>query len=780
MKNFEKKSLYQSSQSGFSILEVLMGIAIFAIGMLALASLQGALTRSSAEAKVRSTAVNIAEQVIENQRGFTALAGGSFSYSGIVDIPLASAIKFDSQMTRNPTTPVGMVYTVTQDVTDYYYDLASDTDTTKKAFTTLPPTGVSIPDFKTVVVTVAWGDNRDYVIDESNTAGNLDGGSVEVSATISVASVTGALRVTESTDDDVIAPDIVYTPGQNPDVVSLSLGDSKFKESLTPEPKVYRDNLETRFDVVTYSQSGAGSLFLRREEFVAVSCDCSLRAASADNPGRTPAIWAGDEYTEPELVTKPFGVVSNNNVDQSPLCDMCCNDHHDASGSGDGAYDPSRPTTEYGDDGNHKHYSRNPQGVLVEAAVGVDYVEACRFVRKDGFFRLTQDFRLEGLNTFPADYLVTQAQVTAYSQYVTNQVYVDSDTNTYVPRAIQLGTGYQLDANPPTVATAPRTAYGETAAAGDLTNGYTFLPTTTSAEFQQLRSRSIYVDNLSNDLRTVISCIEGLSDTELAAADKTTCQSGDVVLDKTGSFNILEIIPFFEVQTTYLNDWEKDTLAGGEFTLTRDNVTTSDADGPTHSRGLVTKVLSDGNDMVHTIANRGVVGLTSTDPINNLDYRLPVPSAESGLWPPGDIDVRIGADTSEQPGTTITGTLSSAVGGLKAANVTLVGVDATCSYVTTSGEFTCFVPTSNADTAFIRLSNFQKPPKTVYICSSHQYNALGGSPGELEVENNNDTGTQTKDIILTHALEVPESPAESYRIWITDEACPTGGGGIGT
>ena len=780
MKNFDKKSRYQSYQSGFSILEVLMGIAIFAIGMLALASLQGALTRSSAEAKVRSTAVNIAEQVIESQKGFTALAGGSFSYAGIVDIPPESAIKFDSQMTRNPTTPVGMVYTVTQDVTDYYYDLASDTDSTKKAFTTTAPTGVSIPDFKTIVVTATWGDNRDYVIDEANTAGNLDGGSVEVSATISVASVTEALRVIESTGDDVIAPDIIYTPGQNPDVVSLSLGDSKFKESLTPEPKVYRDNLETRFDVVTYSQSGAESLFLRREEFVAVSCDCTLRAASADNPGRTPAIWAGDEYTEPELVTKPFGVVSSNNVDQSSLCGSCCNDHHDASGSGDGAYDPSRPTTEYKDNGNHKHYSANNQGVLVEAAVGDDYVEACRFVRKDGFFRLTQDFRLEGLNTFPADYLVTQAQVDAYSLYVTNEVYIENDTTTYVPGAIALGTGYQLDANPPTVATAPRTAYGETAAADDLTNGYTFLPTTTSAEFQQLRSRSIYIDNLSNDLRTVISCIEGLSDTELATADKTTCQSGDVVLDKTGSFNILEIIPFFEVQTTYLNDWRKDTVGGGEFTLTNENVTTSDANGPTHSRGLVTKVLSNGNDMVHTIVNRGVVGLTSTDPINNLDYQLPVPPVESDSWPPGDIDVRIGSDTSEQPGTTITGTLSSSVGGLKAADVILVGVDATCNYVTTSGEFTCFVPDSNAGTAVIRLSNIQKSPKTVYVCSSHQYNVLGGSPGELEVVNNTVSSAETKDIILTRALEVPESPAEPYRIWLTETACPTGIGGIGT
>ena len=56
MKNYAKLSHLMTRQSGFSIMEVMIGIAIFAIGMLALASLQGALTRSTAEAKVRAEA----------------------------------------------------------------------------------------------------------------------------------------------------------------------------------------------------------------------------------------------------------------------------------------------------------------------------------------------------------------------------------------------------------------------------------------------------------------------------------------------------------------------------------------------------------------------------------------------------------------------------------------------------------------------------------------------------------------------------------------------------
>ena len=90
MKNFKNTCRYQFGQAGFSLLEVLIGIAIFAIGMLALASLQGALTRSSAEAKVRTTAVNIAEQIIEGHKGFNLID----DFTGIVD----QTIYFDSEM----------------------------------------------------------------------------------------------------------------------------------------------------------------------------------------------------------------------------------------------------------------------------------------------------------------------------------------------------------------------------------------------------------------------------------------------------------------------------------------------------------------------------------------------------------------------------------------------------------------------------------------------------------------------------------------------------------
>ena len=174
-------------QHGFSLLEVLIGIAIFTIGMLALASLQGALTRSTVEAKVRSTAVNIAEQIIETQRGFSQVssADGVVAYNDITDITSDSPLIFDSTMTRDPDNPVGVIFTVTQEVTDYYYNLVGD------SFTTTQPADINNSVYKTVSVSVSWNDDRNFVIDEGKeTSDNLGGGQLVVAATISALSVS--------------------------------------------------------------------------------------------------------------------------------------------------------------------------------------------------------------------------------------------------------------------------------------------------------------------------------------------------------------------------------------------------------------------------------------------------------------------------------------------------------------------------------------------------------------------------------------------------------------
>ena len=58
---------------GFALLEVVLAIAVFAFGMLALVELQTSLARSGSDANTRTVAANIAEELVERARGFTQL-----------------------------------------------------------------------------------------------------------------------------------------------------------------------------------------------------------------------------------------------------------------------------------------------------------------------------------------------------------------------------------------------------------------------------------------------------------------------------------------------------------------------------------------------------------------------------------------------------------------------------------------------------------------------------------------------------------------------------------
>ena len=703
MKHFRNKFRQQASQRGFSLMEVLIGIAIFSIGMLALGSLQGALTRSTAEAKVRSAAVNIAEHIIEEQRGFTLVSGLGFTFENIATRTTPTI--FNGEMTRDPTgDPIGVTYSVTQDVTDYYYDLASD------AFTTCP-TCVGISDYKTVVVTVAWNDNREFVIDENTAAADLGGGSVQVSASISKVSVAAALSVTAEDDGDIIAPPIAYEPGAKPDIVALDLDGGKFKESLTPEPKVTRTDelVETRFDVITYSQNDAGSEFLRREEFAAVSCECTLKAApgSADDGGRRPALWLGDEYLEPELVDKPYGISAN--TQQSSLCDACCQDHHDGgTGSkdlayGDGGailYNPYRASDDYATGtfaGDHKHYTKDRRGNFSVAAVDDTYVEACRLVRKDGFFRVAQDFSIQDLNVFPYDYLVGTTDVTAYSSWLTGEV--STFTNTLV--ASPDGYGVSVPFIAPIFARATRTPHASTVvASGDLTLDWTELPTALNADFQQLRSRGVYIDYMIKDLRYAIACINGGSSAE-------TCKYGDVILDKVTGTNVLEIIPFFEVQMTFLNSWEEEL---GKITV---EVTSEPLEtGNAHTRGVASEAVNGTSfEVVTATGSDGVLGFTDTDPIEPNDPLDPSYNNFSNT-----IEVHLdNSGATTHTGKIVTGTITSGVSGVQARSVVITGTNAICNYVGVT--FTCLVPAGGG--AVLTLANYHKTnDKNIVACSS--------------------------------------------------------------
>ena len=171
MKGTLRETMRHRSPTGYSLLEVLIAMAVFSFGILGFIHLQGHVNRANLDARMRTMAANIAEERIEMQERFTHLASdpdsGTFAYEDIT-----SGTRF---ITRG-----GIEFTVTQTVTDYYWD--PDT------YTHLPETssGSVFSDFKHVQVNVAWDGNQFNRGDSTGTTvGLLGSGQLNVSTVIS-------------------------------------------------------------------------------------------------------------------------------------------------------------------------------------------------------------------------------------------------------------------------------------------------------------------------------------------------------------------------------------------------------------------------------------------------------------------------------------------------------------------------------------------------------------------------------------------------------------------
>jgi type II secretory pathway pseudopilin PulG len=679
---------HKRTAAGFSLLEVLIGMVIFALGIMALAQLQGNLSKSSADSNIRSVAINIAEENIEAARTFSQVTGG-------VGVNAFNNITSGSRT----ETRGGIDYTIDSTVTDYYFNPATGTfDTTK------PAANIVDADMKMLQMTVAWGvdgngnSTQSFMIDGKASTTGLSKGSITLTDVISsITSPSGGKVVLNSTTSSLYGPPVDYNPGQNPDIVSIQLGENRFKESTTPLPDVIRSGelAETKFDVVTYSQSDAGATFLRREEFRAVSCSCTLRIpGAATEGGLRPTLWNGNDYTEGEFVSKPYGVSANNQ--QSGFCSLCCNDHHDggsgakddANDPGSSRYNPFRSDLDYwqstdpvsgGLVGDHKHYNRNNSGELsVVSSDGATYVEACRLVRKDGFFRVAQDLRQEGLNSFPANFLDDDTEVAKYSKYVTDAVSGFEAT---------IGNTNLYENNPP-VLTEPQNMSPAVSFPASTFESPTVM--TSSSSSQQLRTRGIYVDYMSDALRTIINCLD----------DGGTGPGCGV----EGSNSALEVIPFYDVQLTWLARWNE--------TPTNNPVDVSNEaieDGNTHSRGVASLTTGFGDSTINAAIYRGNPGLSGTDPIdpadnsNVRDYDLYAVSTD-------------GSTPAPDSGYLITGSITSSVAGVKAVDIEISAVNGAQCDRTLTG-FECIVPFA-ASNPRLTVFNYFKPNKVLLACSA--------------------------------------------------------------
>ena len=140
-------NISKQTQQGFSLVEVMVTMAVISIGVLGHVSFQKVVYRDTGLAAARNVASELAAEKLEDLRGFSVLDSkvGRFAFEDI-------AANSGGSLNNGAVTVGNTDLTRSWTVTNYYYatDLAAPTTTV--------PAGGPLPDFKAITVTIGWQD----------------------------------------------------------------------------------------------------------------------------------------------------------------------------------------------------------------------------------------------------------------------------------------------------------------------------------------------------------------------------------------------------------------------------------------------------------------------------------------------------------------------------------------------------------------------------------------------------------------------------------------------
>jgi type II secretory pathway pseudopilin PulG len=529
---------------GFSVVEVLVTVAIFTVALVALARFMGGLMVAGSDAKSRALASALAQEKIEDLRQFAypnaapaspqtttfgfndigdntgGLKDGSNSYALFVGSGTVDAAKVIGS---------NVTYNLAWTVDDFYYPIGGGAPVAWTSASGQP----EYADFKQVSVTVSY-------VDPSGVTQ-----SVTLPAQINSVppSSTGRSGAPEPERDE---PAVGYTPQDAPDVIAIpiDIGGGKKRETSKPLPDVNQAGSVTwvSFGTVTFEElEGGGYQGLTKENFITINCPCQFasnqQAEAAVKKEAAYAVsrrlWNSDAHTLEDVVGDQVEKsVAETTLSQSDdayfFCNTCCRNHHDPDGpnvpeeslcdptaTGENAYkrfncyDMQRPLDGYTSAGigyKHLHYDANHE---VVTGLNTTYQEACRLKRIDGIWRVFSDWRLAGITTVESSDLEDGGDLQAdYVQRVQDIVNgVVDDNGTVAPSSM-------------------------TPLAGTSLNLY-------QGQAVQGLSRTIYVDEMTDD--------------HLDYLDNYAYLNG--VSSASATINRLEVVPFYEINSTLLNDW---------------------------------------------------------------------------------------------------------------------------------------------------------------------------------------------------------------------------------
>jgi prepilin-type N-terminal cleavage/methylation domain-containing protein len=610
--------------AGFSLIEVLVSVAIMSFGLLSLAALQSNLFKSGAESRAQSIALAMASEKIEYFDGYEDRA----EFQGFTD-GTDAAVTVD-----------GISFTRSWTVQRYAYPTPTDT-TPSPSFELLTadtgdtPSGyVSNNEFKRIQVKVAWTDatgaSREVALESAIAAL-----SPQDTAKIAKVSSTGGPR----------GPEVIITnPANEEGVIPIAVGDGTDTAATNPKPVVAgRGNservIETHFDVLTYAAlSGTeNALAQSRVETVVAGCTCDYGNAPASTTrGKRPTYWNGLRYVVPEDAdyAPPAGVAADADI-QSTQCTICCRDHHDPTGVAGAKFDPRRS-----DHTQHQLYNTST-GQLGSLTSSGEYTEACRLIRVDGIYRVAADMYNNYMNLLQtdngaddavSDYVPTPTATANYQDFILD--YLDtqfvtgssSSYNTVMDPGGSTVTSMETahDINAPTTAIAiPR-------------------PTTNNGTTTEkwLHDRGLYIDYLEDEAKqAVIDAKNDCKGTGTAAPTAAQLQAC-----------VLKVVPFTTINLTELADW---TPASGTQIVVSNNDFKTSLDSDTPVRGKVVPgskpTSSTTTDAVASIrkSNSGVAvmggGIDDDDEAVLTDSQ---PFQPDGSWGGSDTDAGSGGSFS--------------------------------------------------------------------------------------------------------------------------------------
>ncbi|PSJ39295.1 hypothetical protein C7I36_12655 [Zobellella taiwanensis] len=474
-------------QSGFGLLEVMIAFILVAVTAGTLLQLNKVYLEYSRDGRYREVAMRLAESKLDELRGFDNIT----DYQAIVGSSAPESVQVDDTD-----------YAIEWEVTDYGWD--------GSAWVTPPPSGVASGK-KEIEIAVGWSEpeSDEVLLAESVLSPNL---SIS-SGPFGTGSGNAKLGLG--------GPDVAYTPGEFPMVIPIELGNGMTQETTKPLPDIIKkgqsiEGVRVTFDTFVYDENTQSRV---QQDLVTVSCNCQLDGSGTTQLPAQRAL-AGDyvywKKGEAAAIAKPKGKVANN--DQDPLCVRCCERHFDgSSGEFSNWYDAFKYTA---NNQPHEHY---PSSSDTPVSGTQTYLEACRFIRIDGFFEVAQDWNLIAFNILDDGLFTNVDFAPVYQGYVRSVVvdYIDKQLNK---------DGDFPGLKDDEVMTLSEYLVSE----GVPSSPFSTTDISISPMSRQLMARGVYVDLLSEELRLFLQ--------EKISADSNIEE-------------LLNYVPFYEVNLTLLADW---------------------------------------------------------------------------------------------------------------------------------------------------------------------------------------------------------------------------------